>query len=53
MEARAEFFLRQFDLLTVEQRDLLEDWEVVLCDLSPLDADAFRLRMESGILFRP
>ena len=47
------FFLRQFDLLTVEQRDLLEDWEVVLCDLSPLDADAFRLRMESGILFRP
>lgn len=41
------FFLRQFDLLTVEQRDLLEDWEVVLCDLSPLDADAFRLRMES------
>ena len=41
------FFLHQFDLLTVEKRDFLEDWEVVLCDLSPLDADAFRLCMES------
>ena len=28
------FFVRDFHLLTVEESDLLEDWELVLCDTS-------------------
>jgi len=35
------FFVRDFCLLKVEQRDLLEDWELVLCN-----AVAFLPRLE-------
>ena len=35
------FFVRDFHLLTVEERDLLEDWEFVLCKMSTLEAVAF------------
>ena len=40
MHAR-NFFRRQHPLLTVEERDLLDDWELVLCEVSPLEAVAF------------
>ena len=36
-----KFFLRQHPLLTVEEKDLLEDWELVLCEVSTLEAVAF------------
>ena len=32
---------RKVPTLAVEQRQLLEDWEFVLCDMSRLDAVAF------------
>ena len=35
------FFARDFHLLTVEERDLLDDWELVLCEVSTLEAVAF------------
>ena len=35
------FFRRQHPLLTVEERDLLDDWELVLCEVSTLEAVAF------------
>ena len=35
------FFRRQHPLLTVEEKDLLEDWELVLCEVSTLEAVAF------------
>ena len=38
---RMRFFLRQHPLLTVEEKDLLEDWELVLCEVSTLEAVAF------------
>ena len=40
MRAR-NFFVRQHPLLTVEEKDLLEDWELVLCEVSTLEAVAF------------
>ena len=40
------FFMRDARLLNVEEKDLLDDWEVVLCDLSALDVEEFRVRME-------
>ena len=35
------FFARDLHLLTVEERDLLDDWEFVLCEMSTLEAVAF------------
>ena len=35
------FFRRQHPLLTVEERDLLDDWELVLCEVSTPEAVAF------------
>ena len=40
MRAR-NFFLRQHPLLTVEERDLLDAWEFVLCEMSTLETVAF------------
>ena len=40
MRAR-NFFLRQHPLLKVEERDLLDDWEFVLCEMSTLETVAF------------
>ena len=34
------FFLRHFGFLTVEEKDLLQDWELVLCDVSGLESVA-------------
>ena len=34
------FFLRHFDFLGVEEKDLLQDWELVLCDVSSLESVA-------------
>ena len=39
-------FVRDFRLLTVEERDLLEDWELILCDVSTLEAVAFLPRLQ-------
>ena len=39
-------FVRDFRLLTVEERDLLEDWEFVLCKMSTLEAVAFLPRLQ-------
>ena len=35
------FWARHFGGLSVEQKELLEDWELVLCDTSTLEAVAF------------
>ena len=35
------FWARRFGGLSVEQKELLEDWELVLCDTSTLEAVAF------------
>ena len=35
------FWVRHFGGLSVEQKELLEDWEFVLCDMSTLEAVAF------------
>ena len=40
------FFLRQHPLLTVEERDLLDDWELVLCEMSTLETVAFLPRLQ-------
>ena len=45
MRAR-NFFLRQHPLLTVEERDLLDDWELVLCEMSTLETVAFLPRLQ-------
>ena len=34
------FFLRHFDFLAVEEKALLQDWELVLCDVSSLESVA-------------
>ena len=31
------FFARDLHLVTVEERDLLDDWEFVLCEMSTLE----------------
>ena len=41
MDACPNFFRRQHPLLTVEERDLLDDLELVLCEVSTLEAVAF------------
>ena len=35
------FVVKESGFLTVEERDLLEDWEFVLCDTSALESVAF------------
>ena len=35
-----KFFLRHFAFLSVEDKDLLQDWELVLCDVSSLESVA-------------
>ena len=34
------FFVRHFDFLALEEKDLLQDWELVLCDVSSLESVA-------------
>ena len=34
------FFLLHFDFLALEEKDLLQDWELVLCDMSTLESVA-------------
>ena len=34
------FFVRQYDFLTVEEKELLQDWELVLCDVSSVESVA-------------
>ena len=41
MDANQKLFFRHYRLLAVEQRDMLEDWELILCDVSTLEAVAF------------
>ena len=45
--ATKNFWHRKVATLAVEQRELLEDWKFVLCDMSKLDAVAFLSHMES------
>ena len=46
MQAK-NFFLRHFDLLALEEKDLLQDWELVLCDVSSLEStDAFLVGLQ-------
>eukprot|EP00435_Cladocopium_sp_Y103_P025388 s155_g6.t1 len=45
MQAK-NFFIRHFHFLTVEQRELLEDWEFVLCDVSALETVVFLPRLQ-------
>eukprot|EP00434_Breviolum_minutum_P030980 symbB.v1.2.027398.t1/scaffold2807.1/size69852/4 len=45
MQAR-NFFVRHFDLLSVEDKDLLQDWELVLCDVSTLESVALLPRLQ-------
>ena len=40
------FYMRYWPLLNVDQKDLLDDYEFVLCDMTRLDAMAFCHRME-------
>ena len=44
--AAKNFWYRQVPKLPVEQRELLEDWEVVLCDMSTLETVAFLPRLQ-------
>ena len=39
MQAK-NFFLLHFDFLALEEKDLLQDWELVLCDMSSLESVA-------------
>ena len=39
------FLVRHSDFLTVGQKDLLEDWEFILCNMSSLEAVAFLPRL--------
>ena len=40
------FFVRDYVFLNVEDKDLLEDWELVLCDISALESVAFLPRLQ-------
>ena len=39
------FFVRHFDFLSVEDKDLLQDWELILCDMSTLESVALLPRL--------
>ena len=39
------FFVRHFDFLSVEDKDLLQDWELILCDVSTLESVALLPRL--------
>ena len=45
MQAR-NFFVRHFGFLSVEDKDLLQDWELVLCDVSTLESVALLPRLQ-------
>ena len=45
MQAR-NFFLRQYAFLSHEDKNLLEDWELVLCDVSSLESVALLPRLQ-------
>ena len=46
MEASEKLFSRHYRLLTLEQKDMLEDWEFILCNMSTLEAAAFLPRLQ-------
>ena len=39
------FFVRHFEFLSVEDKDLLQDWELILCDMSTLESVALLPRL--------
>ena len=45
MQAK-NFFLRQYGFLAVEEKELLEDWEFVLCNMTNLEPVAFLPRLQ-------
>ena len=45
MQAK-NFFLRQYGFLAVEEKDLLEDWEFVLCNMTNIEPVAFLPRLQ-------
>ena len=40
-----KFFIRHYGFLAVEEKDLLEDWEITLCNMSSLESVAFLPRL--------
>ena len=40
------FFVSDYDYLTVEDKDLLEDWEFALCNMTALESVAFLPRLQ-------
>ena len=40
------FFVRQYGFLAQEEKDLLEDWEFILCNMSTLEPVAFLPRLQ-------
>ena len=40
------FFVRHYGFLAVEEKDLLEDWEFILCNMSTLEPAAFLPRLQ-------
>ena len=40
------FLVRHYGFLTVEEKDLLQDWELVLCDVTNLESVAFLSRLQ-------
>ena len=47
------FFRRDYVFLNVEEKDLLEDWELVLCDKSALESVALLPRLQRSVAFLP
>ena len=40
------YFVRQYDSFTFEEKELLEDWELLLCDVSSLESVALLPRLQ-------
>ena len=47
------FFVRDYVFLNVEEKDLLEDWELVLCDKSALESVALLPGLQRSVAFLP
>ena len=47
------FFRRDYVFLNVEEKDLLEDWELVLCDKSALESVALLPGLQRSVAFLP
>ena len=45
------FFVRHFDFLALEEKDLLQDWELVLCDVSSLESVALLSAAKQFVMF--